>query len=225
MRGRRRMRRALVLLVLFNTVFSPAVILTASNIDEVFGAIERMSNRNTPEAYRVRVQNESFDEALSDLPQDIWTGTSKPFVEIYFKKGEGIHLVVENVKSEYASIFSMYEDYLRFSGISNIQNPAELKEIIDSGKVVVSDEDNDKVVLKAWDPEQEEKGNNFAFFTIDKKKWVIDKAVYFLDGSAYVQAENKYKSIGSYYLPYEIVLENLVDQSSEVFRLTDYRFE
>jgi hypothetical protein len=217
--------RNLILSVFCSLVCLSTGIIFASDINEVYSAIERMSNRNTPKAYWVRVQNESFEEALSDLPQDIRTGTKKPFVAIYFKKGEGVRIVIENIKSEYASLFSMYEEYLKFSGISNIQNPSELKEIIDQDKVIVYEENKDKVVLKAWDPEEVEKNDNYALFTLDKHKWVIEEAVYFLDGNAYVRAENKYKSFGTYYLPYEIVLKNLSDESSEVFRFTDYHFE
>jgi hypothetical protein len=217
--------RALILSVLISAVFLSTGILFASDINEVYSAIERMSNRNTPKAYRVRVQNDSFEEALSDLPAEIRTGTKKPFVAVYFKKGEGVRIVIENIKSEYASLFSMYEDYLKFSGISNIQNPSELKEIIDRDKVIVYEENTSKVVLKAWDPEKDEKDDNYALFTLTKDKWVIEEAVYFLDGNAYVRAENKYKSFGTYYLPYEIVLRNLFDESSEVFRFTEYRFE
>jgi len=87
------------------------------------------------------------------------------------------------------------------------------------------EEDEKNVILKAWDPEQEGKGDNFALFTLDKNKWVIEKALYYLDGTPYVQAENKYKDIGKYYLPYEIVLTNLVDNSSEVFRFIEYNFK
>jgi hypothetical protein len=200
-------------------------VLPASDITEVYNEIVRMSQRNTPDSYQVRVRNQSFEEALADLPEEILTGSKEPAVAIHFKKGEGVRIVIENIKSEYASLFSMYEDYLEFSGISNVQNPPELKAIIDKGKVMVQSEDENTVVLKAWDPEKVEKGDDFALFTLDKKTWVIEEAVYYLDGNPYVRAENKYKRFGSYYLPYEIVLRNLSDESSEVFLFTEYRFE
>jgi hypothetical protein len=211
-----------VLTVIF--VFSLGA-LPASDITEVYNAIVRMSQRNTPTSYRVKVQNKSFEEALADLPEEILTGTGEPVVAIHFKKGEGVRIVIENIKSEYESLFSMYEDYLEFSGISNVQNPPELKEIIDRDKVVVHREDENTVVLKAWDPEKVERGDDFALFTLSRDTWVIEEAVYYLDGNPYVRAENKYKRFGSYYLPYEIVLRNLSDESSEVFLFTEYRFE
>jgi hypothetical protein len=184
-----------------------------------------MSKKNTPQAYKVYVQNISFSEALADLPEEIRTGNKEPAVMVYFKKGEGVRIVIENIKSEYASLFSMYEDYLKFSGISNVQNPAEFKEIIDLGKLQFHREDKSTVIVKAWDPGQEERDDDYALFTLNKNKWVIVKAVYYLDGTPFVEAENRYKAFGSYYLPYEIVLKNLVEDSNEVFRFVDYRFD
>jgi hypothetical protein len=173
----------------------------------------------------VRVENDSFNEALADLPEEIRTGEEEPAVMIYFEKGEGVRIVIENIHSEYASLFSMYEDYLKFSGISNVQNPLEFKKIIDQGKVQFYKEDSKNIILKAWDPEQEEKNDDYALFTLSKSKWVIEKALYYLDGTPYVQAENKYRDFGKYYLPYEIELMNLGDNSSEVFRFMEYQFK
>jgi hypothetical protein len=196
-----------------------------STLQDIYQNITKSSDRITPDSYRVRVENESFNEALAELPEEIRTGKAEPAVMIYFEKGDGVKIVIENIRSEYASLFSMYEDYLKFSGISNVQNPKEFKEIIDQGKVKLHEEDGNTVILKAWDPEQEGRGDNYAFFTLNKSKWVIVKALYYLDGTPYVQAENKYKDIGKYYLPYEIVLMNLVDNSSEVFRFMEYQFK
>ena len=183
-----------------------------------------MSAKITPESYRVRVKNKTFEDALKDLPEDILTGKGKPAVVVTFKKGEGVRIIIENIKSEYASLFSMYEDYLKFSGISKVQNPDEFKELIDRKKVSFYKEDANSVVVQAWDPEKENKDNNYALFTLDKKKWVIHKAVYYLDGSPYVQVVNSYKSYGKYYLPYKIELKNLVDNTSDVFLFEDYKF-
>ncbi len=191
-------------------------------INEVYDSILNMSEKITPVSYSVRVKNKSFEEALQDLPKDVLTG--KPAVVVTFKKGVGVRIVIENIKSEYASLFSMYEDYLKFSGISKVQNPNEFKELIDRKKVSFLKEDADSVVVKAWDPEKEEKDNNYALFTLDKKKWVIHKAVYYLDGSPYVQVLNSYKSYGKYYLPYKIELKNLVDGTSDVFLFENYTF-
>ena len=218
------MRR--VLIVIMVVVLLPlAGVIFASDIHEIYTAIAAMSEKNTPPVYKVRVQNESFAEALADLPKEIRTGNEDPAVMVYFAKGEGVRIIIENIRSEYASLFSMYEDYLKFSGISNVQNPSELKEIIDKGKVQLFSEDKGTVILKAWDPDKEEKDDNYALFTLNKKNWVIVKAVYYLDGTPYVQAENRYKSYGNYYLPYEIVLQNLSENSSEIFRFTEYRFK
>jgi hypothetical protein len=202
-----------------------ALPVLGSTLQEIYRNIADSSAKTTPNTYRVRVENDSFNEALAELPDEIRTGDEDPAVMIYFKKGDGVKIVIENIRSEYASLFSMYEDYLKFSGISNVQNPEEFKEIIDQGKVNLYEEDGKNVILKAWDPEQEEKSDNYALFTLNKSTWVIEKALYYLDGTPYVQAENKYKSIGSYYLPYEIVLMNLVDNSSEVFRFMEYTFK
>jgi hypothetical protein len=199
--------------------------LQASDILDIYQSVSIMSKKNTPQAYKVRVQNQSFSEALADLPAEIRTGNQDPAVMVYFKRGEGVKLVIENIKDEYASLFSMYEDYLKFSGIANVQNPKELKEIIDMGKVQFHQEDKGTVILKAWPPEKEERDDDYALFTLNKNKWVIVKAVYYLDGTPFVQAENRYKAYGGYYLPYEIVLKNLVEESSEIFRFVDYRFE
>jgi len=218
------MRR--VLIVIMVVVLLPlAGVIFGSDIHEIYTAIAAMSEKNTPPVYKVRVQNESFAEALADLPKEIRTGNEDPAVMVYFAKGEGVRIIIENIRSEYASLFSMYEDYLKFSGISNVQNPSELKEIIDKGKVQLFSEDKGTVILKAWDPDKEEKDDNYALFTLNKKNWVIVKAVYYLDGTPYVQAENRYKSYGNYYLPYEIVLQNLSENSSEIFRFTEYRFK
>jgi hypothetical protein len=217
--------RKVIIYTLLGVLISVAGLVQASDLDEVYRTITKMSSRNTPQSYKVRVQNDSFSEALADLPDEIRTGAGEPAVMVYFKKGEGVKILIENIKSEYASLFSMYEEYLKFSGISNVQNPSELKKIIDMDKLQLYREDKQAIILKAWDPEKTERDDSYALFTLSKDRWVIEKAVYYLDGTRYVQAENKYKVYGSYYLPYEIVLINVVDDSSEVFRFVDYRFE
>jgi hypothetical protein len=218
------MRRIIFSAVMI-VVFLVALSLLGINIQEIYRKITNSSERITPKSYRVRVENDSFSEALAELPEEIRTGEEEPAVMIYFEKGEGVRIVIENIRSEYASLFSMYEDYLKFSGISNVQNPIEFKEIIDQGKVQFYEEDNKSIILKAWDPEQEEKNDDYALFTLSKSTWVIEKALYYLDGTPYVQAENKYKDFGKYYLPYEIELMNLGDNSSEVFRFMEYQFK
>ena len=209
-----------VLIILFST----GLLFGGDRIAEIYNSISAMSQRITPDSYRVRVENKTFAEALQDLPEDILTGTGKPAVVVTFKKGEGVRIIIENIKSEYASLFSMYEDYLKFSGISKVQNPGEFKELVDMGKVGFYKEDANSVVVQAWDPEKEEKDNNYALFTLDKKKWVIIKAVYYLDGAPYVQVENSYKSYGKWYLPFKIELTNLVDDTSDVFLFQEYTF-
>ncbi len=205
-------------------LLSVCVGYAADKISEVYNSVLSMSAKITPSSYRVRVKNKTFEDALQDLPEDILTGKGRPAVVVTFKKGEGVRIIIENIKSEYASMFSMYEDYLKFSGISKVQNPDEFKKLIDKKKISFLKEDADSVVLQAWDPEKEEKDNNYALFTLDKKKWVIHKAVYYLDGSPYVQVVNRYKSYRKYYLPYKIELKNLVDDTSDVFLFEDYAF-
>jgi hypothetical protein len=199
--------------------------LFAINMQEIYRKIVDASKQMTPQFYKVRIENESFKEALEELPEEIRTGKEDPAVMVYFNKGEGVRIVIENIQSEYASLFSMYEEYLKFSGISNVQNPIEFKEIIDKGKVQFYQEDKKNIIIKAWDPEKEVKGDDYALFTLNKSNWVIERALYYLDGNPYVQAENKYKSFGKYYLPYEIELVNLIDNSREVFRFIDYQFK
>jgi hypothetical protein len=205
-------------------LFGVSGALSGNKIMEIYNSISAMSNKNTPASYKVKIENDNFNAALDDLPEDILTGQGRPTVQVYFNRGEGVRIIIENIKIEYASLFSMYEEYFKFSGISKVQNPSEFKEIIDKDKVSFLEEDGDTVVVKAWDPDKEEKDNNFALFTFDKKKWVIRKAVYYLDGNPYVQAENRYKVFGKYYMPYEIVLKNLVENSSDTFLFTNYRF-
>lgn len=217
----KRIIKSIIIIVTFLLVGS----LFASNMQEIYSKIEDASKRMTPQFYKVRIENESFNEALNELPEEIRTGKEDPAVMVYFKKGEGVRIVIENIQSEYASLFSMYEEYLKFSGISNVQNPIEFKEIIDKGKVQFYQEDKKNIIIKAWDPEKEVKDDDYALFTLNKSKWVIEKALYYLDGNPYVQAENKYKNFGKYYLPYEIELVNLIDNSIEVFRFVDYQFK
>jgi hypothetical protein len=183
-----------------------------------------MAKKITPASYRVRVENKKFEEALQELPEEILTGEGEPSVAIHFYKGEGVKIVIENIDSDYATIFSYIEDYFKFSGISKVQNPVEFKEIIDSGKIELHQETEDCIVVKAWDPEKEELDDNYALFYLDKKKWVINKAVYYLDGEPFVRAENSYKSIGKYYMPYKIVLTSVNENTSDVFLFKDYTF-
>jgi hypothetical protein len=191
---------------------------------DIYNKIKQMSMKNTPNSYRVRVNSGKFKEALQELPEDILTGNGEPYVTIQFQKGEGFKIVVENIKSEYASLFSMYEDYFKFSGISKVQNPVEFREIIDKDKLAVYKEDKDYLVVQAWDPEQEIKGDNYALFSLDKKNWVIQKAVYYLDGTPFVQVENSYKAYGKYYMPYKVVLLYLTENTSDIFLFEDYKF-
>jgi len=205
-------------------VLTGSLIFAGPSLQQIYSNINEMSGKITPRSYRVRVENNKFDEALKELPQDILTGDGKPFVSIYFRKGEGVRIVIENVQSEYASLFSYIEDYVKFSGISKVQNPQEFKVMLDKDKIEYYREEKDFVIVKAWDPETEVKDDNYALFYLDKKNWVIKKAVYYVDGTQFVEAENSYKKFGQYYLPYKIVLTSLNDNSQDVFTLKDYTF-
>jgi hypothetical protein len=198
--------------------------MSEPNLQEIYKNIDLMSSKNTPQTYKVRVENGKFEEALKELPKDILSGSGKPYVSIYFKKGEGVRIVIENVQSEYASLFSYIEDYVKFSGISKVENPPEFKEMIDKGMVAPYKEDKDYVILKGWDPKKGVKDDNYALFYLTKKNWVIEKAIYYVDGTPFVQADNSYKKYGQYYLPYKIVLTSLNDNSQDVFNLKDYSF-
>jgi len=191
---------------------------------EVYNNITKMSEKITPDYYKVRIENKQFSEALKELPEEVLSGNKTPYVSIVFNKGKGVKMIIENIRSEYASLFSMYEEYFKFSGISKVQNPVEFKEIIDKDKVRFYKEDKDFVIIKAWDPEKEEKDDNYALFYIDKKKWIIKKAVYYLDGNNYVMSENVYKTCGKYYLPSKIVLTNLNENTQDIFIFKEYKF-
>jgi hypothetical protein len=198
--------------------------LSDMGIMEVYKNIEAKSKVNTPNSYRVNVENEKFREALAELPEELLTGEGEPAVLVNFRKGDGVNITIENIDEEYASIFSYIEDYFKFSGISKVQNPVEFKEIIDNGKVELYKENEDSIVVKAWDPEKEEKDDNYALFYLEKRNWVITKARYFLDGNPFVEAENCYRKYGKYYMPYKIVLTSLNEESTDEFIFRDYKF-
>jgi len=176
-------QKKLIVSLVVILIFSLSAVSALSSdrrIVEIYKNIERMSKKTTPDYYKVRVENQKFSEALKELPEDIVIGNKKPYVVIVFKRGEGVKIIIENIKSEYTSLFSMYEDYFKFSGISKVQNPIEFKEIMDKNKIDFYKEDGDYVIVKAWDPEKEEKGDDYALFYLDKSKWIIRKAVYYL---------------------------------------------
>lgn len=198
--------------------------LSDTSLREVYAKVDVMSKKNTPLSYNVRVENDKFQEALSELPEEILTGDGKPYVMIDFRKGEGVRIIIKNVDSEYATIFSYIEDYVKFSGISKVQNPVEFKEIIDKGKVEVHKEDKEFIVVQAWEPEKEVKDDNYALFYLDKKNWVIKKAIYYLDGAPFMEAVNSYKKFGEYYLPYKTVLTSLNENTQDIFYFKDYKF-
>ena len=206
------------MLLFYSTVYSE------SGLDEIYKNIVAMAKKNTPPSYTVEVENNKFDEALKELPEDILTGKGTPKVKIQFAKGVGVRIIIENIKSEYASLFSMYEEYFKFSGISKVQNPVEFKQIIDSNNAKFYEENEDFIVVQAWDPDSDIKDDNYALFSLDKKRWVIRKAVYYMDGTPFVQAENSYKFFGKYYMPYRIELIYLSEDSSDVFLFKDYDF-
>ncbi len=218
------MRKYCIAVMIFMLLLPVSAAYTQERILEIYKTIAEMSKKQTPSSYRVTVSNRSFSDALRDLPGDILTGKGEPAVVIQFQRGKGVKIIIENIKSEYASLFSIYEEYLKFSGISKVQNPDELKAMLDRDKLRFYSEDGNSVIVQAWDPEKEEKDNNYALFTFDKKNWVINKALYFLDGNPYVEVENRYKLYGKYYLPDRIVLTNLADNTSEDFLLKEYRF-
>ena len=217
-------RNSLFLLIFGLIVFSYGSVFSQGGLDEIYNNIVKMAKKNTPVSYTVEVENKKFDEALDELPEDILTGKGTPKVKIQFSKGTGVKIIIENIKSEYTSLFSMYEEYFKFSGISKVQNPDEFKQIIDSNKACFYEENDEFIVVQAWDPESDEKDDNYALFSLDKSKWVIMKAVYYLDGTPFVQAENRYKFYGDYYMPYRIELMYLTEDSSDVFLFKDYSF-
>jgi len=225
-KGVKKLKRGFLISLILTVTFAAAhTTIAQDKIRQIYDKIVEKSKANTPQAYTVTVENERFSEAMKELPQDILTGKGKPAVVIRFKKGEGFRVVIENIKQEYESLFSMYEDYFRFSGISKVQNPEEFKEIIDKGMVEYYGEKGEYVIVQAWDPEKEIKDDTYALFYLDKKNWVISKALYFLDGVPYVEAENSYREIGKYYMPFKIVLNYLNEGTSDVFLFKDYRFK
>ncbi len=127
---------------------------------QIYKNIVKMAEKNTPSSYTVEVENKKFKEALGELPEDILTGEGAPAVKIQFSKGEGVKIIIENIKSEYATLFSMYEEYFKFSGISKVQNPVEFKQIIDNNKADFYKENKEFVIVQAWDPEKKERDNN-----------------------------------------------------------------
>ncbi len=224
MRQEKLKRNFLFLLIFGLIIFSHGSVYSQDDLDEIYNNIEKMAKKNTPASYTVELVNSKFDEALEELPEDILTGKGAPKVKIQFSKGVGVKIIIENIKSEYASLFSMYEEYFKFSGISKVQNPVEFKQIIDSNKASFYEENDEFIVIQAWDPESDVKDENYALFSLDKSKWVIMKAVYYLDGTPFVQAENSYKFFGNYYMPYRIELIYLTEDASDVFLFRDYNF-
>jgi hypothetical protein len=208
------------LLLLFSCIYA----FSDENIEDIYKQIVKMSKLHTPASYSVTVQNKSFDEALKELPEDILTGKGEPKVVIHFRKNEGVKIVIENIKDEYRSLFSMYEEYFKVSGISKVQNPVELREIIDKDKISVYKIDKDVVILKVWDPTKEQKNDDYAFFYLDRNNYEINQAIYYLDGSPYMKAENSYKKYGKYLMPDKIVLTNMTDNTNDVFYFKDYVF-
>jgi hypothetical protein len=224
MRKEKLKSRSLFLFSFIILFFSYSTVYSQRGLDDIYKNIVAMSKKNTPPSYTVEVENSKFDEALEELPPDILTGKGTPKVKIKFSKGVGVKIIIENIKSEYASLFSMYEEYFKFSGISKVQNPDEFKQIIDSNKANFYEENEDYIVVQAWDPDSDVKDDNYALFSLDKNKWVIRKAVYYLDGTPFVQAENSYKFFDKYYMPYRIELSYLSEDSSDVFLFKDYVF-
>ncbi len=210
----------------FITVFMlVGTFVFAISIETIYKNIKAMSLKYTPDHYVVRVYNDKFEEALKDLPPDVLIGGKKPEVVIVFNRGKGVKIEIRNIKEEYKNLFSMYEEYFKFSGISKVQNPSEFKDIMDAGVLSVYKEDNSTVVVKAYDPEKKEKKDDYALFYLDKKMWIIKKAIYYIDGTPYVESINSYKKIGKYYLPYKIVLNPLTGEGEkEVFYFKDYKF-
>ena len=224
MRKEKLKRNILFLIVFVLIIFSYGTVFSQGGLDDIYNNIVKMAKKNTPVSYTVEVENNKFAEALDELPEDILTGKGIPKVKIQFSKGVGVKIVIENIKSEYASLFSMYEEYFKFSGISKVQNPDEFKQIIDSNKANFYEENDEFIVVQAWDPGSDVKDDNYALFSLDKSKWVIMKTVYYLDGIPFVQAENSYKFFGNYYMPYRIELIYLSEDSSDVFLFKDYNF-
>ncbi|UCB46277.1 MAG: hypothetical protein JSV25_02310 [Spirochaetota bacterium] len=205
-------------------LFSYISAYSDEKVEDIYKQIEKMSKLQTPDTYRVTVENKSFSEALEELPADILTGGGEPRVVILFKKNDGVKIVIENIKEEYTSLFSMYEEYFKVSGISKVQNPIELREIIDKEKMSIYKVEKDAIVLQVWDPDEEMMTDNYAFFYLDRNRMVINQATYYLDGTPYMKAENSYKKYGKYLMPYKIVLTNMTDNSNDVFYFEDYKF-
>lgn len=216
---------SIVLIIIFLFSFSFAF-SADKKIVEIYNNIAKMSQIYTPEHYTVKVINKKFEEALKELPEDVLISGKKPYVLIDFTKGKGVRILIENIKDEYKSLFSMYEDYFKFSGISKVQNPMEFKEIIDQGVVKFYKEDKNYVIVQAWDPEKKDKKDDYALFYLDKKMWIIKKAIYYIDGTPYVEAINHYEKIGKYYLPTRIELKSLTEEGGgDVFYFEDYQFK
>ncbi|RLA89625.1 MAG: hypothetical protein DRG20_04465 [Deltaproteobacteria bacterium] len=222
---RSKFKLSIVLIIIFLFSFSFAF-SADKKIVEIYNNIAKMSQIYTPEHYAVKVINKKFEEALKELPEDVLISGKKPYVLIDFTKGKGVRILIENIKDEYKSLFSMYEDYFKFSGISKVQNPMEFKEIIDQGVVKFYKEDKNYVIVQAWDPEKKDKKDDYALFYLDKKMWIIKKAIYYIDGTPYVEAINHYEKIGKYYLPTRIELKSLTEEGGgDVFYFKDYQFK
>lgn len=213
----------LVLWAAVLVVLVPRVVAAETKMRSLYRSIVSASERLVPEKYLVQVENEKFTDSLRDLPEEILTG--KPRVVVRFQKGAGVRMFIDNVKTEYANLFAMYERYLQLSGITKVQNPEEFKRIMDQNLVEIKTEDESTITIQAWDPETGERGDDYALFTLDKERWMIRKAVYCLDGNPFMRLDTTYEFYGGYYLPSRIDLISLAENETEVFRFKGYRFD
>ncbi|MCK5571081.1 MAG: hypothetical protein KAJ15_15270, partial [Spirochaetes bacterium] len=69
---------------------------------QIYKNIVKMAEKTTPSSYAVEIENKKFKEALEELPEDILTEEGAPAVKIQFAKGNGVKIIIENIKSEYA---------------------------------------------------------------------------------------------------------------------------
>ncbi len=81
---------------------------------EIYKNIVKMAEKTTPSSYTVEIENKKFKEALEELPEDILTGKGAPAVKIQFAKGVGVKIIIENIKSEYATLFQCMRNILNF---------------------------------------------------------------------------------------------------------------
>ncbi len=198
------------------TAFLIKLVLLSSFADKLFFNIQSQ----LPEKCSAVVVGKAISKRLKTIPKESIEKGKKPVVKLYFKKGKGFKVVVENVEKLYRDIFRE-----QFSALNNpLFRGDERKWERFKKKYLIEKLKEFKAPVVKVQKKTRKNEWYLLYLTKDLKK--ILRIDFYSSGKLYVSSIIRYGKFGRYSLPVKILVKVFGKKKTraEVFKVENYKF-